>query len=343
MKKLLRNKTMFLTLIAGMLVFVAVLGAGTFAWFTGRAEITVEGEITMATVGVEADNLVIKVLDFYPATAQSLDFQQKFEASFGNHADFVDVMWAFKSWQSFPAPLYTVYPNDQVVFPPASQVNVYMIENSFTKKTVLPDIVNVTPGCIIQSGFDFFVVDKNDKELSSIPVYFAIKKADLKVAGVNLKYDQLITLEIIGDNPGTGKTVNVVAELRDPSVATPATAYTVELKEPTPADGWLYCNLPLSPEYAWRVEVKQIAYVFGKENGNDLQGANIIFSDGKIEVEVIQATNNAVYLADGWKNVAGTFGNNGPDNPFFIEYVVDSSPTFASGHYGMYDVYKSIL
>ena len=49
MAKLLKNKRLFITLLAGVLLLTAAIGAGTWAWFTANSD--VDGTtFTMATV-----------------------------------------------------------------------------------------------------------------------------------------------------------------------------------------------------------------------------------------------------------------------------------------------------
>jgi len=337
MKKLLRNKRMFLTLVAGLLVFVAVLGAGTFAWFTGHDTITVQGDIVTATVGVKAEDLTFSVLDFYPATTKSLNFQKDFEATFGGpKADFEYAMWEFKGWKlavsAFGPPYaYEEFDNDNVPVPPRPTLEVSMVKNSFSPGSLLPQVINVTPGCLINAEYSFNVKD------STIPVYFRVQAASLQdlIDGKQLEYGELLTLNIAGIPTDTTAPFTIVAELEGNPI--PVAPYTAHLKL---VDGWYYCDLPLSPVYAWQVDVKHEIYVYGEANGNDLQNTTITFAntdgDAELEVEVIQATNNAVYLADEWKDAAGTWGAAGPDDPFFIEYVDTNA-------FGLYDVYKGIL
>jgi hypothetical protein len=94
---------------------------------------------------------------------------------------------------------------------------------------------------------------------------------------------------------------------------------------------WLYCNVPLSPYYSWNVATKHDIYLYGEQNGEELENCKLSFSNDSsgIDIEVIQATNNAVYFADGWKTKAGNPLKNDPQ--FFVNYY---------DYAGMYNAYK---
>lgn len=323
MKKLLRNKKMLLPLIAGLLVFVAVLGAGTFAWFTGNDKVAVDGGFHTAIVGVEATELDFVVLDFVNGSPGTIFLQQYFENSFADPTQFGLGLDYLKSQYEFPFwPLVHKYQKDGIPSFQYGPFTIGFVENSFGvdgKKV----IQNVTPGSMLKLGYSFDVEDK-----ATIPVYFRMQSAELSCDSDDLAYIQDVFVTIKGTREFGVKDANGIVWDEGRTITIPR----AKMKE---VDGWWYCSLPLSPEYAWVVETTYIVYLYGEENRNDIQDLDITFAnttnDEEIEIEVIQATNNAVYFADGWADAAGVVsGIVAPEN-FFVNYFDDD--------YAMYQVY----
>jgi len=319
MKKLLRNKRMFLTLIAGLFVFVAVLGAGTFAWFTGKDTVKLDGSITAATVGVETKDLFYGVFDIHNNSLFGFQVQSVLEANYAlaadvRNAEFIEML-KFSEWMKTTHLLLTFLKDgvDTVTDPLTEEVYsvrekmfaMGLIFNAFTKKDGVTPVTDATPGSLIVTQISFSV-----KEKSSIPVYFrtqlVVKEAiDRFGEPIELKLEEALWAKLIGV-PIDGKDVaDPVADniglLKDLGII----EVNAVLKE---VDGWYYCNLPLSPLYAWEVDLTDIAYLYGEANGNEAQGAVITFvnneGDDEVAVEVIQGTNNAVNMADGWADAA---------------------------------------
>ena len=337
MKKLLRNKRMFLTLIAGIFVFVAVLGAGTFAWFTGKDTITIDGSITTATVGVKAESMKVAALDFYPGAMFSVQLQKELEKCIDltttpptvKQDDYKFVLTNMEIMQEYN--LVKVFEKDGV--PDDFFFGLGFIRNALTKWGE-KDLVNVTPSSFIAGRYSFNVADT-----STIPVYFRVQKARLNSTFADVQFAQVIRATIKG-------TVTDKALTRDPDftveewkdITENGIIFNGELKDG--GDGWYYCSLPLSPYYAWEVDVTYVTYLFGAANGNGLQNATLWFANttdnGNIAVEVIQATNNAVYLHDDWKAAAGEIGQ---PHPPFVKFFVD----YIDSNYGMYKTYLDFV
>jgi len=388
MKKLLRNKRMFLTLIAGMLVFVAVLGAGTFAWFTGKDTVSLAGDVYTAKVAVKATDMEITTYDFHPGVFWNIDVQQALEDTFGDDEAFCNEVFNSIYLTADPAPnpnpplphlLYgwniekavfnkataatafaVVFDKVQIPPDPADFWGMFplmplvLVRNSFTYADAQAEkggakIVNLTPGSLLVGEYTF------DVKGSSIPVYFRVQKAKFTT---DLEVGQMVRAVLKGVEVGGVKYGDGMAAVTDPNATLINNTYAthpeyqvlvVDLKDGK--DGYYYCNLPLSPLYAWEVEVKYDIYIYGEKNPSETvvdAAGNIVyhrFQDAKlefvnekdptkkaIEVEVIQATNNAVYLSPEWKAQAGNVTLD-PDTRFFVEYTDDG--------YGMYEIYKN--
>ena len=436
MKKLLRNKRMFLTLIAGMLVFIAVLGAGTFAWFTGQDYVTVQTEIKTATVAVDADEaLTVQVLSWHPSTMMGLNYHTLIEDTYDTptqHDEFVKLMfdlycfgdpafihstsalnpypvcgWDLEAYSNYVrasgSPLYDpaypglVYVADRIDEVPAPYIMppwindpypVVFIKNALTTNSQLAnnEIANVTPGDLIVASYGFNVKeDGNGDPLSSIPVYFRLQAPKLTVVD-----DQgnpvTVTDPVTGNNVAVEletesmMRVMITGTLIDPDafiaasepylhpVIVPPTLPPIEATLVLVGD-YYYCDLPLSPIYAWKVEAKFDTYIYGI-NGNEFQDKIIKFINpdpaapdpDRLYVDVIQATNNAVYFADEWKDAAAL--DNPKYNPdldpaitalyhqFFIDYtdevIYTTLPGGAAGsgpilEFGMYAAYRDYL
>jgi hypothetical protein len=211
-----------------------------------------------------------------------------------------------------------------------------LIENAVDYDTTDKSINNVTPGSIIVGDYSFDVLE------STIPVYFRVQAADLvtedAVTGdpVDIEYEQMVRVILTGHLLDPDAFIAASQPFIEPvPFRTPPFEATLQLGP----GNFYYCDLPLSPFYAWEVQVNHDIYLYGAYNGNDIQNSKIYFTnldgDDELIVDIIQATNNAVYLADDWTGVAGEPYPLGPD--FFVEYISDA--------YGMYqfmldNVYK---
>jgi predicted ribosomally synthesized peptide with SipW-like signal peptide len=272
MKKLMKNKRLFVTVLAAVLMLTAVVGAGTFAWFTSTATVSGDGIIQTAVIKVEAETVSLIAYDF-PAT---------------NAGNFAQGMLENN-------PTYPQSPDDTVLigrFAAAFLNKGIFIPNFLSPAGVQP--IKVTPGTLLETKIPFIV-----NAGSNAPVYFRVKAADLKLVNATLG----LTLDTY-DNYSVSMAV--------PLGGTPATFKKV--------GDYYYCDLPIwgseSVNYN-PIDLVVYNYIIGSRNGNNAQ--NVVFSYGNtIEAEIIQATNNAVYMmpaGSGWREAAG----NNPDlNRFFV-------------------------
>jgi hypothetical protein len=145
--------------------------------------------------------------------------------------------------------------------------------------------IKVTPGTLLETKVPFNVTTTSDA-----PVYFRVKAADIKLVNAALN-----TALATYDNYSVSMTV-------------PAGGTAAVFKK---VGDYYYCNLPI-----WGTESKNhnpidlviYQYIIGSRNGNGAQ--NVLFDYGSsIEAEIIQATNNAVYLmgpGSGWFEAGGS-------------------------------------
>ena len=294
MRKLRTNKKMLVSLLAGVVVTLAVLTAATYAWFTASDTAVGDGQFWTATVAVEAENAEFNGYDFYPGAdfLHTRDFQSILEsfatdpwqeaAMFG-----IRIRSLYDGWLGDPLRVaLTALDVPTTILPNA----VYLIQNPFNRTiqnsgtaSEFTEVYNVTPGSLLEAKYAF-------ESNSAIPVYFRIDAADLKGVGFDiddLRYVSTSLVSIIGTQADDDEIVELFGEL---------------IRE----GDYYYCPIPLSPEYGWRAEVCYVTYIYGAANSDaGLQGEMIKFGDGSgISVELIQATNNAVYFADGWLDVA---------------------------------------
>jgi len=351
MKKLLRNKKMFLTLIAGLFVFVAVLGAGTFAWFTGKATTDLDGTITAALVGVTAEEFMYGVFDFHGNSLFGGAYQAAIEALWGTaDADTVFTDLIRGAGYAKETGLVLTMVKEGIKFDDPTDVNykklfaIGLIFNAFTKEVATPGgksvpVVNLTPGSLIVTKFSFSVKDD-----ATIPVYFRVQAAE-KVAWKGndaIPYSDIPTQDVMVATligTPTDPAAVVAATLANYTVADQGVVSVVAELLGVDHDGdgnvdWYYCNLPLSPLYAWQVDLTDITYLYGRDDAyvnidpNDLQGAvigfvNAIDGSNTAVVEVIQGTNNAVNLAPEWADAAA-FTSIQYGGLFFLPYFTDA-------------------
>lgn len=315
MQKILQNKKLFITLLAGVLLLTAAVGAGTWAWFTGSATAEGNGQFVLAKVGIEADGAEFNAYDFYPGA--TYEFTRYYQDLFENYvtddpdvdpwtksAEFDERMQAlYFGWNGDP--LRIPLTAQDVPEPNAAKENnrVYLIQNPFNKTiydggTGSTDVWNLTPGSILEAKYSF--TTNGAENSSTIPVYFRISAAELYNA--ELDADIVYSATALAIITGTRSSDTEVVAPSDPEFP-----YEVQVSMMLiyGDDGYYYCPIPLSPIYGWNVEVINAAYIYGWANGNEIQGQRISFTKAEdIVVDVIQATNNAVYLVDGWKAVA---------------------------------------
>ena len=294
----LKNKKLLAPVIAGVLATMMIIGIGTYAWFTASTTSNIDGQYWAAKVGIEEKASEYNAYDFYPGAA--FEYTRQFQGLIENWANAPDP-WTkaaefdlrFRSlYDGFVGnPLKTVLTAMDV--PPATpKVNeVILIQNPFNKtihNNVFTNVYNITPGSILEAKYSF-----NTLGLATIPVYFRISETALVDANTGLATDfehgTTYLASLIGTKADASKVVELFGSLIEG------------------ADGYYYCPVPLSPEYGWEIEVINLAYIFGAANSDPaLHGQFVKFAGvgGPVTAELIQATNNAVYMADGWKAVA---------------------------------------
>jgi hypothetical protein len=248
-----------------------------------------------------------------------------------------------------------------------------LIKHALNDKLLPGTFNNLTPGDLIVGDYSFKVGtgDPNDpfgwntaSPLSSIPVYFRIQVADLAAkhvvtgATVPIEYGELVRVVLTGTlKPGVSADDYWVAyALPHAGIISSSVLIPFEFEATlrlNPADGYYYCDVPLSPYFAWEAKVQYDIYLYGDANGNDLQQSEIIFGykdalgafHKSLAVDIIQATNNAVYFAPGWADIAaqaseadlkavadGTLFAPPIGSHFFIDYTDNA--------YDMYQWYK---
>ena len=356
MKKM--NKKMLLSIVTGALITVAIIGAGTFAWFTGSATAQLDGEFTTAFIHVVAENLTLNVYDFYPGDAplhQTVERQRSLEGNF-------DLWWAGRNdttlnlfsglpynvfrhrtfWSYMPPhfggtnaqfPEVNIFNVDQLPVNFAGGAHgvnrVNVIRNPWDSRLVGGNIVvdsanertNVTPSSIIEATFGFNIntpYAPHGGLVTTIPVYFRVPailfESNITAPGVELAYIQTAVATISG---------GLNADQTDFRIRMPM----AQVGE------WFYSPVPLSALLGWQVDISYFVYISGAQNSNPaLQNATFQFTNPRtddIVVEIIQATNNAVFMVDGWREAAMletidsivSPGPPGQSGVFFIPYV----------------------
>jgi len=291
----LKNKKLLAPIIAGVLATMMIIGIGTYAWFTAKTETDVEGTFYAARVGIDVEGAEFNAYDFYPGAAW--EYTRMFQSILEGYAN---DPWSLQAefrgrmislYDGFVGdPLRTVITAMDVPVAPKPN-EVMLIQNPFNKAIQNGDttfVWNITPGSILEAKFAFNVSGK-----SYIPVYFRISDAALVDAATGLDTDFKHAVTYIASIVGTKNDPAEVVEL-----------YGALIRG---TDGFFYCPVPLSPEFGWTIEIINVAYIFGAANNDpDLQGQAVKFAGvgGPVVADLIQATNNAVYMADGWKDVA---------------------------------------
>ena len=164
MKNFLKNKRVFLSLLAGLLLTVIALGTGTWSWFTSIATST-GNNFTTATVLFGSGAPAVDVWNADPVIA-SVNLQQNFEGP----SALVTNDAAFQTW-------LTTAPNRTDLF----------------AAWIVPcDNDKVTPGSVVDAS-GTFTIDVN----TNIGVYFRVEAATAASgSGVSLDMLQAISIEV---------------------------------------------------------------------------------------------------------------------------------------------------
>lgn len=263
MKKIL-SKKMVLPLVAGVLTTVIAL-AGTFAWFTSSAAAT-KGDFKAAKVQLDHTVGTNNIWNFYPGDPTTIAAQIELEAAV-NLPTQAEVDDAFIAWwnayrgDNFSRWAFADETTGDITPPVPGKVN-FLVAPTSTDEVLGADrnfTDLVTPGCFIYRYNNFV-------NTSNVPVYFRVEKPVISGGGA-LPYAAYLNVEDKGIE---------CALLTDGG------------------DGYLYFLEPL--EAGANVKIMLNAYLRGA-TGNDFQEQTITF--GSKGAELIQATNNAVYLS-GW-------------------------------------------
>lgn len=235
---------------------------GTFAWFTSTAHST-NGQFKTARVALVADKGYNNVWNFYPGHAYTIAAQKSLEDAVNTVNQDLANSGLLAWWQSYQTGTFD------------SQWALHYDEHEAAvdgkvNYIVYPDektsddyTDKVTPGSFIYRHFDFV----ND---SNVPVYFRVATPTISANGHVVPYAAFMT---IGSNPKYEMLVDG-------------------------GDGYLYFPQPI--EDGATVSLMFHAYLSGALNGNELQEKTISF--GATGAELIQATNNAVYLEGTWSD-----------------------------------------
>lgn len=374
MKKSL-SKKMTLSIIVGVMVTLAVIGAGTYAWFTSSATIDA-AEFTTARVKLLPDEEnEYRIYNFLTGHAQNIEYQKALEDDDGTvlaawlanvnpdnqllseeyyakmknveeyAEDIEEAQKAFDeaeaAWEAalgrlqgitdaidnLPEPVEPVAP-DRNNFPGGflgtiqyvaayaqyigdlatygqDLVNYYIeigqlyaqlpaaVREALDAEGVLPDLQEALDDLLEKqrelietiAAYAVFIEAEADRVTpgsliygtyslmndSNVPTYFRISEEETNLNGIAI-------IKAVAFN-GT----NVYTLVYD--------------------DGYYYSPYALAPD----TEIKLVigAYVMGEANENDVQ--EIKFSFGGTEIELIQASNNAVYLHDDWNPATVTF------------------------------------
>ncbi len=139
----------------------------------------------------------------------------------------------------------------------------------------------ITPGCLVFKSCTFV----ND---SNVPVYFRISKP---------------TMEII-NYPDLKLNFASLAWLMDSEKREYVWEFDAEkdvlLLDGGPGDDYFYLSTPIDPGKEFTVMF--VNSIFGYANNNSVQSKLVNFSIA--DAELIQATNNSVYLEDSWRRVS---------------------------------------
>ena len=329
MKKLLRNKRMFLTLVAGLLVFVAVLGAGTFAWFTARAEADATAYFGTAKIDLEMSGFNANGYNIYPHVEQK-DYQLHLEGLLTDpNPVFEFNKWLFDmkddaiEWNESKVWQFNEY-DAMKTGPVAGKLN--LIRNPFGRITAPANdpkyfaIGAMTPGSLLEVKYDLDIktlASTSTVDLTGIPVYLRVNAFELFAepfsgGGAPVKFEMVQTL-----------VANISGVLMNKPFE--ATVPFVRVTDPNGVD-WFYLPTPLlgldgNSSTTTELQICMTGYIFGEANGNDLQDKMIWVNslakdEHRLAAEIIQGTNNAVHLADGWSGAAALL-----NGEFFIPYV----------------------
>lgn len=297
MQNILKNKRLFATLLAGILLITAALGAGTYAWFTDNSSANSINSYQTGRIYVNAGNVNLASYEFQHNDSNAGAMQTSLE----------------NFYKSTPAgDPSAIFDNLN-----AQRNNGTLNANNLKKNVnMVGSNPMVTPGCLLESTIPFSVLLESglnppSTSWSSIPVYFRIAAAELENVDPNIK---LKTLDNITAN--FKKVSNFGAVLTDHTQDIVNEVGSIKLVKATDSNGkdWYYCNIPIMNGYNDYVEITVQNYVVGSANDDAVENDKTFTfgAAGGVGVEIIQATNNAVWFADDWADVAV--------NNFFVAY-----------------------
>ncbi|MCL1816722.1 MAG: dockerin type I domain-containing protein [Clostridiales bacterium] len=175
------------------------------------------------------------------------------------------------------------------------------IENTFS--TGAKDVSAASAGSYITGDYSV-----NLRDNYTVPVFFRFPALELIGATTAYEYQQLNRVLLIGKKANS-QDIDIIMD-SEPWFY----EISVDLKL---VDGYWYCNTPLSPDYLWEIKIKHDAYISLFQVSNNLHSLMPSFAhtraDNIFDIDIIQATANAVFVAEGWKDAAGSIGD-----PFFI-------------------------
>jgi len=296
MAKLMKNKKLFVTLLAGILLLTAVIGTGTYAWFTDSATIGGNADFKTAIVALDDADGDYDVYTF-DANIGNIDIQKGLEKL----VDGSDSPWAlmqtyinYNLWNDYATDNYPVGGWWDLVGPAAWGV----VNGLCPEYTYMELFAAAQPGQLAKwqaegTAYNVGVVDA---------IFYAIKNANLtkgdvkKVVPGSLIYgdftlenksnvDTYFRVERPVQNNNGISMWGIDVRGNDPLV-------DYEMIE---IDGYWYSPIRLAPGAEINITIG--VYVYGEANGNDVQDTE--FDLGALEVELIQADNNAAVLA-GW-------------------------------------------
>jgi hypothetical protein len=300
--KVLKNKKTMLSLFLGVLMTVSVVGAGTFAWFTGSATVSTTSQISTSRVAV-GGTLQLDGYSFFPienefnvnyfAMARMEEISVMNADQISKNAEFAGYLIGAGVW----ADLMKYDRFDEIINSDGT-LNKTLDATALHLIKMVPwngitnEVWGITPGSILTATASFSVRHSPGGN-SDIPVYFRVKAADFEFSGdaSNVTYLQAATAVVRGTalNPinneiAYGTTVAIDAKLEK-------------------SGDYYYLNVPLSPHYGWAIDIVDILYLDGNNTQEDIP-STLTLSYADVEAEVIQATNNAIFFADGWRELA---------------------------------------
>lgn len=280
----------FLPLILGFLILSISL-PGVYSLFTSSEALS-PGTLNTAEVSIKCIDSQSSVLNFWSAHPFNLEAQNELKSWVENCSwyDFKDGSAAFKFWweKYHEAWIMTgdYILDSEEISPNAKDSKIYYSRSPKASTYNGKKMLKAPPGSVIIYTYQFV-------SGSSVPMYFRIAKPELLALTSDLKRDSSADLPMI-----------CMARY---NLGEHANTYTF-LEEG--ADGFLYYPFPLEPyNNSLRrenqvIEIAFAVYLTDEVCENDLREAIVSFNGDleSFDAEVIQATNNAVYLTDWLKS-----------------------------------------